>query len=261
MEDTKMSDAIKHEDDATDKKEDEVVAAYPPLDAAAYRLERLLGGGLSEKDKMLDFYTNPVKVVRRWLGTSSGAADEATADDVKACAARLLDPSGPCATGYKLLVADQSQQTQGAYLSLSSSREVESWLLSLAIRILWKQGHFTEAYELSRKATEVMVKHLEENTFHANSAPASSLFPLLARMYRLRALVAESINDSNLSTNFREEMAHAYNMATLRRDVDTQATLLNCMLRDLLNGSQSKSSVPISFVASFQSSHGHLSLL
>lgn len=240
VEDTKMSDAVKPEPEVTEKKEEEVVAPLPPLEAAARRLERLLGGGLSDKDRMLDFYTNPVKVVRRWLGTSSGAADEATADDVKACAAKVLDPSGPCAAGYKLLVSAEQMQSDGPYLSLSSSREVESWLLSLAVRILWKQGHFNEAHEMAKKAIEIMTAHLEENTFQVTTAPASSLFPLMARMYRLRALVVESINDSNLSANLREEMAHAYNMATLRRDVDTQATLLNCILRDLLKSSQSK---------------------
>lgn len=237
-----MSDAVDSEPATTEKKEEKI--ELPPLEAAARRLERLLGGGVSDTNRMLDFYTNPVKVVRRWLGTSSGAADEATADDVKACAAKVLDPSGPCAAGYKLLVSAEQLQTDGPHLSLSSRREVESWLLSLAVRILWKQGSFNEALELSKKAVDIMMAHLEENSFHVTAGPASSLFPLVARMYRLRALVAESINDSNLSANLRQDMAHAYNTATLRRDVDTQATLLNCMLRDLLQNSQGKQSIP-----------------
>ena len=88
-----------------------------------------------------------------------------------------------------------------------------------------------------------MMAHLEENSFQVTSAPSSSLFPLMARMYRLRALVAESINDSSAYEILRQDMAHAYNMATLRRDVDTQATLLNCMLRDLVQSSQGKQSI------------------
>ncbi len=236
-----MTDAVDTVEPVTTEKKDEI--ELPPLQAAARRLERLLGGGLSDKDKMLDFYTNPVKVVRRWLGTSSGAADEATAEDVKACAAKVLDPNGPCAGGYKLLVSPRQSQSEGPFISMYSCREVESWLLSLAVRILWKQGSFSEALELSNKAVEIMVSHLEENSFHASMAPASSLFPLVARMYRLRALVAESINDSSTSAVLRQEMAHAYNMATLRRDVETQATLLNCMMRDLLKNSQGKQSI------------------
>jgi hypothetical protein len=60
-------------------------------------------------------------------------------------------------------------------------------------------------------------------------------------MYRLRSLAAESQGDATIAANLRVDMAKAHNMATLRRDVDSQATLLNCMLRDLLRNKQGKS--------------------
>jgi hypothetical protein len=62
----------------------------------------------------------------------------------------------------------------------------------------------------------------------------------LARMYRYRSLVAEAINDQETTASLRQDMVKAHNLASLRRDVDCQATLLNLLLRDLLLHSQSK---------------------
>lgn len=229
VEDTKMTEGEEPKAEE-ESKEETPPPPVPPLEAAAQRLERLLGGGLSDKDRMLDFYTNPVKVVRRWLGTSSGAAGDASAEDIKAAAAKLLDPAGPCAAGRQLLLSAGQEESEPTYLSLSSAREVESWLLSLAVRLLWRDNKHAEAFELSQKAIQIMMHHLEGKSLSSDA----SLFPLLARMYRLRALVVSS------DTSLRADMAKAHNMASLRRDVDTQATLLNCMLRDLLKCSQSK---------------------
>lgn len=211
------------------------VPPTPPLEAAALRLERLLG---KAADK-LDFYTNPVKVVRRWLGTSSGASSKATVDDIKGAAANLLDPSGPCAAGRQLLVsAGQKAEPSDSYLTIASAREVEAWLLSLAVRLLWRERKYLEALELSQNAIQIVLRHLEAKSIRGVTATASSLFPLLARLYRLRGLVAEQ--DPVVAVSLRSDMTQAHNMATLRRDVDTQATLLNSMLRDLLRTSQSK---------------------
>ena len=240
VEDTKMAEGDESKETPEEKKEEETPAPLPPLEAAAQRLERLLGGGLSDKDRMMDFYTNPVKVVRRWLGTSSGAAGDATADDIKAAAFKLLDPAGPSAAGRQLLVsANQTMEGEPTYLSSASAREVESWLLSLAVRLLWRDSKHAEAFELAQKSIQIIMGHLEANS-------VSSLFPLLARMYRLRALVGEFIADPAVVASVRADMAKAHNMASLRRDVDTQATLLNCMLRDLLRCSQSKFDFAIS---------------
>ena len=100
-EDTKMKDSESKSEgkEETKKEEEEEKKAppMPPLEAAARRLERLLGGGLSEKDRMMHTYTNPGKVVRRWLGTASGASGNASSDDISSAAMALLDPEGPCA--------------------------------------------------------------------------------------------------------------------------------------------------------------------
>ncbi len=233
----------------TENKENTRSNIQPPLEAAARRLERLLGGGLSEKDRLLHAYSNPTKVVRRWLGTSSGAAAQATSDDVVQAATRLLDPQGPCAAGRQLLVAqvavmDMEVENEKSgdttkdikYLSSSiSSREVESWLLSLQVRLLWKDKKYTEALDLAQKGITILLQHLDSFTTTRTGVSASSLFPLLARLYRYRSLVAESLRSI---PGLRQDMVNAHNMACLRRDVDSQATLLNLMLRDLLNGSQ-----------------------
>mgnify|MGYP001800320871 CR=1 FL=1 len=106
VEDTKMEDAEKKEEDdekkvdgEETKEDDKAKAPLPPLEAAARRLERLLGGGLSEGDRQLYTYANPVKLVRRWMGTASGAAGKATPEDIVKAAAVLLDPSGTCSKG------------------------------------------------------------------------------------------------------------------------------------------------------------------
>ena len=59
-------------------------------------------------------------------------------------------------------------------------------------------------------------------------------------MYRYRSLVAEALKDAEIDASLRQDMVKAHNTACLRRDVDCQATLLNLMLRDLLNNSQSR---------------------
>ena len=226
----------------------EKAATVPPLEAAAQRLDRLLGGGsTAENDRSLDFYTNPVKVVRRWLGTSSGAAKEATAASIKSASLNLLDPNGPSAAGLTLLssslndaMESEEQNTAAAatgYLSRASVREVEAWLISLAVRLLWREGKLNEALDLVQKGITIVTNHLEEASLRITTVGAgsvSSLFPLLARLYRFRSLVSESLH----TTGLRTDMAKAHNVASLRRDVDTQATLLNCMLRELLLNSQ-----------------------
>lgn len=243
VEDTKMTDEKKTEEDTAE--EEEATKVMPPLEASSRRLERLLGGG-GNREQILHSYTNPAKVIRRWLGTSSGASAKATADDIKSAAATLLDPNGPCARGRNLIVSEQQQamdvETEQGYLKVAA-REVESWLISLAVRLLWKEHKYTEALDLSQKGIEIALSHLEEASTKITTTSvvsASSLFPLLARLYRFRSLVAEAMNDPAINASLRIDMTKGHNMASVRRDVDSQATLLNCMLRDLLRHSQGK---------------------
>lgn len=217
------------------EEEKEETKPMPPLEAAARRIERLLGGGLTDKDSHLYTYTNPAKVVRRWLGTASGAAGDATSEDIAAAAAALLDPQGPCASGRELVIGGDAstEASPEGYLTKASCREVESWLISLSIRLLRKEGKHQDAYTLAEQGIAILMNHLSANS-------TSSLFPLLARMYRYRSLAADVLNDQGLNATLRRDMAKAHNMACLRRDVDSQATLLNLMLQDLILHSQSK---------------------
>lgn len=261
-EDAKMKDDKSKETDGKAKrKEEEGKKPSPPpmlaLEAAGRRLERLLGGGLSDKDRTQHTYSNPGKVVRRWLGTASGAAAGSTLEDISFAAAKLLDPNGPCAVGRSLLGADlaasamevdtPSEETDkkalnlSGFLSSSANREVESWLISILIRILWKDNKTKEAFELAQKGIAILVDHVKTSSMKiaaVSGVSATSLYPLLARMFRFRSLVAESLKDPVMLAALRQDMARAHNMACLRRDVDCQATLLNLMLRDLLSNSQ-----------------------
>jgi hypothetical protein len=272
--DIKMEVPSRKEED--EKKEGEsktVVPSMPPLEAAARRLERLLGGGLSEKDRHLFTYSNPAKTVRRWLGSASGAAGKATSAEIASAANELLDPHNVCGPGLALLleVCDRSPATSAVdscvdmdiddsgdtvavsakedkskqdYLSLASSREVESWLLTLQVRILWKEEKFVDAMALVEKGIAILLKHLDSASKKITSVVGvsiTSLFPLLARLYRYRSLVADAVKDPNNTLYLRGDMSKAHNMACLSRDVDSQATLLNLMLRDLLQHSQSMS--------------------
>ena len=260
VQDADMTDAAaasKNETPAVADEPKPEAPSVPPLQASALRLERLLGGPKGVVSNESSSYTNPVKVIRRWLATSSGAAADSTAQDIQAAAKALLDPNGVCAQGRRALLGDAAaseattMEIDGGADSASgptylavAAREVESWLISLAVRVLWKEKNYTQAFEMSQQGIAIIMTHLEEasNKITSVSAPlASSLFPLLARLYRLRSLTTEAIKDPALNANLRVEMARAHNLATLRRDVDTQATLLNCMLRDLLEDSQGMS--------------------
>lgn len=250
-----MADDKKKEDSTaleTEGNKTETPPPMPPLESAARRLERLLGGSVPDKHKVLHTYTNPAKVVRRWLGTASGAAGKATVSDIAVAARVLLDPKGTSVTGRELLLAgsetsmdvDTPSATElNQFLTAASAREVESWLLSLSIRLLWKEKNFIAAYEMTQKAISILLGHLEVASMNLSSSSGvstSSLFPLLARMYRYRSLLVEELGDVQLKTTMRLDMTKAHNLACLRRDVDCQATLLNLMLRDLLSHSQSK---------------------
>ena len=248
MEDAKKSEDKTPENEETEKPE---TPPLPPLEAAARRLERLLGGGLSEEDRHLHTYTNPAKVVRRWLGTASGAAGKATAQDIAAAATTLLDPEGPCSNGRNLLatgttsdspmeVESSAAKDVSGFLTMASAREVESWLFSLSVRLLREEKKFQEAFDLVEKGIGILLGHLNvaSTILTSSGVSTSSLYPTLARMYRYRSLVAEEMKNPDIIVNLRQDMAKAHNLACLRRDVDCQATLLNLMLRDLLLHSQ-----------------------
>jgi hypothetical protein len=254
-----------------------------PLVAAAVRLEKILSDHIQ-----LEYYTNPVKVVRRWLGTSSGAAKTVlSVSDLQLAVHQLLDPRMELvAAGRALLLSGYNndpmlmQDTEAAaaaavttatstitndtttatttttepstYLTTASAREVECWLCSLMVRCLWQHHQWEEAIKLAHQAIAIAMQHLLDTSQSSSSSSLSSMFPLLARLYRFLALAVElssstASDDNNNNHTYTHHHAKYYNMAmlsqahnlaTVRRDVDTQATVLNIMLRDLLRRAQ-----------------------
>ena len=253
-EDTKMTDA--EETAPTTEKDNDKNAAtppMPPLQAAGWRLERLLGGN-NNKDESTHtsttagstFYTNPAKVTRRWLTTSSGASATATLADIGAAAVQLLRPCPELLANFKKNSEEEvametddkgNDETKKDVLTVAA-RPYEAWLVSLAARCLYKEGQYEKALHLTQQGIDTVSAQFEDSRL-VSSAVISALYPLLARLVRWRSLCAEHLPPS-VAASLRSPMAHAYNMASLRRDADTQATLLNCMLRDLLHSSQSK---------------------
>jgi 26S proteasome regulatory subunit N3 len=249
VDDTKMSDADakpKKEEDEAKKppKEDgatpteEAAPKAPPLQAAGLRLERLLGDSS---------YSHPAKVVRRWLTTSSGASTSTALTDIGQAARALLRP---CPDALAALVDDmETEETEdndakktdpekkAAFLTETSAVPYEAWLMSLAVRCYYKDGQADQALALVQQGIEKVSAQLQQDIVRSTAA---ALYPLLARLIRWRSLIIEQ-HFPQQAAALRSEMAQAYNLATLRRDADTQATLLNCMLRDLLHSSQSKS--------------------
>lgn len=237
------------------------------LESCARRLERSLGGssgsGSNGGVEVLMNAVNPSKTVRRWLGTSSGAAGSCTLSDVIHAAKTLLETNS---IGRRLLLnlvkseddtmmqdnddnnnnndnndttADTKKKKKKKVLLLSgnSCREVEGWLLSLAVRLLYQEKEYEKAVELCQQALVIVQTHLEEASAATVGGTASSLYPLLARLYRYQALVAEHTTTPT-SMEYRSHWMEAHRMACLRRDTDTSATLLNLLLRDLLHADQ-----------------------
>uniref|UniRef100_A0A7S2WPD9 PCI domain-containing protein n=1 Tax=Eucampia antarctica TaxID=49252 RepID=A0A7S2WPD9_9STRA len=219
------------------------------LEACARRLERSLGGGEATasssavESAIMQHHVNPSKTVRRWLGTSSGASGSCTLEDVARAASSLLDPMCSSSTGRDLLmqlsenVTMEDSSADNAFLTVRTSREVESWLLSLAVRILFQQNSNQQALILCDKSIQIVQTHLDEASAATVGGTASSLYPLLARLYRYQSLVVERIELPD-SVQRRAHLMDAHRMACLRRDVDTSATLLNLLLRDLLRADQ-----------------------
>lgn len=269
----------------TTKKEQTAPPApkYPPVETSARRLERLFGGSSSSSSSSSNAVAaapqsliQQPKILKKWLGSSSGTAGIATLAQIANCAERTLDPAGTCATGRELLMGLVSAEERAAVLTefeksnekkkgedektedksseameedakeeapvylVKSAREVEAWLVTLATRIQWRAKNYQLAYEWSEKGLKVLDAHLGEVTSSSTDG-LGGLYPLLARLLRYRSLTLESLPESTRSAlvaTQRSELAGRHTTAVLRRDADVSATLLNTMLRDLLAGNQ-----------------------
>jgi len=305
-EEKKDGDGGKDAPPPSSKKDDAPAAPaaprHPPVEAAARRLERLLGGGQPPPAgspapaAAATSLLQPPRILKKWLGSSSGAAGRATLAGVAACAERTLDPSGPCATGRDLLVAlaadgereavqsefeaslkkdeeepaggpaamdedkkdggndEKKKEDEGGYLA-KSAREVESWLLSLAVRIRWRSGEVDAAYDLVGKALSIIDAHVSDLGSDP-SLSAGGLYPLLSRLVRYRSLVVSSSGParrSALAAGHRDDLALRHRSAVLRRDPETAATVLNVMLSDLLAGDEVEQAQKLLSNASFPS--------
>lgn len=251
---------------------------YPPVEAAARRLERLFGGTSTPSANAAapQSLIQQPKILKKWLGSSSGTAGKATLAQIASCAERTLDPAGICATGRELLMGLVSEEERAAVLKefkdadkkddkkegekdeeksdemeedakeevpvylVKSAREVESWLVTLATRIQWRAKNYEAAYEWSGKGLKILDAHLGEVT-SSSSDSVGGLYPLLARLLRYRSLTLESLPENTRSAHVatqRSELAGRHTTSVLRRDADVSATVLNIMLRDLLAGDQ-----------------------
>mmetsp|Transcript_13878 Transcript_13878/g.29743 ORF Transcript_13878/g.29743 Transcript_13878/m.29743 type:complete len:591 (+) Transcript_13878:51-1823(+) len=293
---------------ANESKTTSSAPKHPPVEAAAHRLERLFGGSSSSTSSSSTNASpntaassqattttpliQPAKILKKWLGSSSGTAGKATLAQIASCAERTLDPAGKCATGRELLmglateeernnvwkellekqsldsdgdkkkedveknkaddekdkeameedeVKDEATPPPITYL-VKSAREVESWLVTLAIRIQWRAKNHQVAYEWTGKGLNIMDAHLGEcSSATAGDGGVGGLYPLLARLLRYRSLALESLPvaaRSALVASHRPELAGRHTTAVLRRDADVSAVVLNIMLRDLLEGDQ-----------------------
>ena len=269
----------------------------PQLVVAAQRLERLLIAESSLSEAQYLSHSSPSKLVKRWLGTSSGIASiqKSSLEDVAQAAKILLNPQGPCATGRDLLVKYLAVSTSGDdstmmdivqegtttannnmehYLK-ASEREIEAWLITIAIRILISKASkqqqqlemtmsppmtveqlVQDAIHLSTCGVQLLSTHLQEqdpiilnnNNDHPGRSSItnpvqqsiSSLYPFFARMIRYRQWAYEMASRSQELQlhNSRVELANMYRTSVLRRDVDTQAAVMNCLLRHLLQVDQ-----------------------
>ena len=141
------------------------------------------------------------------------------------------------------------------------------------IRTLWKHQQKLSTTTTSATATSQLIPammtfaneallistaHLEQHGPGTTTTTlvTSSMYPFVARLYRFAALAYESYsvaatasttsnNNNNISQQQQQQMndmlstmSRAHTFATVRRDVDTQATLLNIMLRELLRHAQ-----------------------
>lgn len=250
------------------------ISSQEKLVQAATRLERLLSNQSvkpMDQDAVTDavieaattlIHSNPSKIVKRWLGTSSGTAANADLADVSFVAKTMLNPLSTNATGRDLLMQlsptpeemqTDADEAEPKYLEAAAC-EVESYLLSLAIRILFRNNESEKALELSIKAIQITNLHMAEmskNTYGVGSA--NGLYPLLSRLFRFQSLVAESCAPGyHLEQGKRGELVNSHRLAVIRRDVDTQATLLNIMLRDLLNANQGEDEDVLFFSSRFK---------
>ena len=151
-------------------------------------------------------------------------------------------------------VTDDDDTASSHKYVVKSCRELESYLLSLAVRTMYHSQQYTQAYELCNKGLLIIDAHLKEcegkiSTVQSAKGTSPSvgvggLYPLRSRMVRYRSLVMErlvGVSSVEDVMGVREDLAKRYRMAVLAKDGDGICTVLNLMLRDLLGLDQGES--------------------
>lgn len=132
---------------------------------------------------------------------------------------------------------DNTSTDEGSHVKMAA-KEAEGYLLTLAVRALWRSSNHTEAYDLSIKGLAIMDTHLKEMEGKLSSSSTGGmqwyggLYPLRSRMIRYQCLVGESLGVRST------DLAGRYRNAVLVKDGDGICTVLNLMLRELLLGDQ-----------------------
>ena len=109
---------------------------------------------------------------------------------------------------------------------------LEAWVASLAVNsLLFASSDPSAAFALSGACLACVGKSASQTN---STFTPPVLSPLIARLYRFRSLCADRAGDSEKKT-VRSELVAAHRLACLSRASDVQATLLNLILRDLLD--------------------------
>jgi hypothetical protein len=237
--------------------------SLPSLQSALWRLERLFGGtgpttsnSAPSSAPSTASPSSQSKLLKKFLGSASGTAKSVSLDDI-ADAALVLDPVGSCAKGRELLVSLRSDtatstvdavgSTEEKKYAKAAAREIEGYLLSLAIRTYYRQSDFKSAYQLADKALCILDAHIDECEGKLLGVNVGGLYPLRSRIVRYRSLVlscADDDDDGGVQLNgetvngIRADLAKRYRDAVLVKDGDGICTVLNLMLGDLLRGDQ-----------------------
>jgi len=196
--------------------------------------------------------------VKKFMDSDEFITKSASISDVTDAAELLLDPGGPNAMGRSLLIAicpipiiegylggDHHAQRKTKTDKLQSSysyieycpNEVEAWLLSIAVRLLEKEARCTDALALCSKAIGIVAGHKQELETMSPTSPQnqvrmeekrSSMMIFLGRFHSYQTSIAQGCVKSMLGA----KNGHNH-LSSLRRSVDSKASILNLKLREL----------------------------
>jgi len=213
----------------------------PTLDAAAFRLVSLLGLDNSNQSSSKALPSGAGRTVRRWLSAAAvNKCRKLSYSNLLAAAERVLPPNSEVVAAIKSAkpMEDGDEELEDASEAGKATPHplvvpaLEAWVASLAVNsLLFAASDPSAAFDLSGKCL-ACVGASASQTNSTFTPPVLS--PLIARLYRYRSLCADRAGDEAKRT-VRSELVAAHRLACLSRASDVQATLLNLILRDLLD--------------------------